>query len=54
MGKLTPMKAIRKKCLECSCGSSLEVKHCPVVKCPLYLYRSGKRPITESVASATK
>ena len=47
MGKLTPMKAIRKKCLECSCGSSTEVKECPVIKCPLWTYRSGHRPKTD-------
>ena len=34
MAKLTPMKAIRKKCLECSCGSFNEVKLCPIEKCP--------------------
>jgi hypothetical protein len=44
MAKLTPIKAIRKKCLDCCCGSSLEVKLCDVKKCPLYTYRFGKRP----------
>lgn len=28
MSKLTPMKAIRKKCLDCCCGQRLEVKLC--------------------------
>ncbi len=42
--KLTPMKAIRRKCIDCSCGSSNEVKLCPVKNCPLYDYRFGKRP----------
>lgn len=41
--KLTPMKAIRRKCIDCSCGSSNEVKLCPVQNCPLYTYRFGKR-----------
>ena len=45
MAKITPMKAIRKKCLECSCGSFNEVKLCPVEKCPLYPYRFGHRPV---------
>lgn len=40
----TPMKAIRAKCLDCSCGSSEEVKICPVLDCPLYPYRSGHNP----------
>lgn len=45
MAKLTPMKAIRKKCLECSAGSVKEVKNCPVKKCALYEYRFGHRPV---------
>lgn len=40
---LTPMKAIRAKCLNCSCGSSQEVSLCPVTDCALYPYRFGKR-----------
>ena len=41
---LTPVKAIRAKCLDCSEGSSKEVKLCPVTACPLYPYRNGHRP----------
>lgn len=41
---LTPMKAIRLKCLECSNESSKEVKLCPVTTCPLYDFRLGKNP----------
>ena len=41
---LTPMKAIRKKCLDCVCGSSKEVKLCPCDDCPLYVYRTGRMP----------
>lgn len=44
MTKLTPMKAIRKKCLECSSGQSKEVKLCTIKTCPLYAYRNGHRP----------
>lgn len=44
MSKLTPMKAIRKKCLDCCCGQRLEVKLCTCKNCPLYVYRMGKRP----------
>jgi hypothetical protein len=42
----TPMKAMRKKCLDCCCGSPKEVELCPVTACPLYTYRFGKRPGT--------
>ncbi len=43
MKRLTPLKAIRAKCLDCSCGSSKEVRNCPIEKCPLYPHRFGKR-----------
>ena len=39
-----PAKAIRAFCLECSGGSTSEVKFCPVEKCPLYPFRFGKNP----------
>ncbi len=41
---LTPIPAIRAKCLECSCGSRTEVRICEITKCPLWHYRMGKRP----------
>lgn len=44
MAKLTPMKAIRAKCLECSSGQFKEVRLCTVKNCPLYEYRNGHRP----------
>lgn len=42
--KLTPMKAIRAKCLDCCAGSAKEIRVCPINKCPLFFYRFGKRP----------
>jgi hypothetical protein len=42
----TPIKAIRRKCLDCCCGSTKEVELCPVTDCTLYAYRFGKRPGT--------
>ncbi len=41
---LTPMKAIRAKCLDCCCGSAHEVKLCTCQDCTLYPYRFGKNP----------
>ena len=41
---LTPLKAIRAKCLDCSAGSANEVKLCVIPECPLYVYRFGKNP----------
>ena len=42
--KTNPVKAIRAHCLDCCCGSSEEVKKCPVHYCPLYPFRFGKNP----------
>lgn len=47
---LRPLKAMRAKCLDCSCGSSNEVKLCPLFDCPLYPYRFGRRPQKEGVS----
>ena len=46
MGKLydTPLKAICKKCLDCSYWQHKEVRHCTVIDCPTYPYRFGYRP----------
>lgn len=44
MEHLTPIKAIRAKCIDCSGSQTKEVKACPVKKCPLYPYRMGRRP----------
>lgn len=45
-GHMTPLKAIRAKCLDCSAYSAQEVRLCPVEKCALYPWRFGKRPST--------
>jgi len=42
--KLTPIKAIRAKCLDCSAGQPKEIRLCTIVNCPLYQYRFGKNP----------
>ena len=44
----TPIKAIRAYCVECSGGSTKEVKFCPIKNCPLYPYRMGKRPTLDT------
>ncbi len=41
---MTPMKAIRAKCLDCCCGQYKEVELCPCSDCPLYPFRFGKNP----------
>lgn len=42
--KTNPVKAIREYCLQCSGGSSNEVKLCQIGTCPLYAFRFGKNP----------
>ena len=44
MKNLTPIKAIRKRCLDCSGFSPKEVANCEEKDCPLWEYRFGKRP----------
>ena len=41
---MTPLKAIRQKCLDCMCGQTYEVKLCPCTDCSLYPFRLGKNP----------
>ncbi len=47
----TPIKTIRKKCLDCSEGQYKQVRYCTVLSCPLYPYRMGKRPDEPTLAS---
>ena len=41
---LTPMKAIRAKCLECCYEQVGEVRLCESSDCPLWAYRMGHNP----------
>lgn len=40
----TPLKAIRKKCLDCTCYQPKEVRECTSIDCAIYPYRFGRRP----------
>ena len=46
---LTPLKAIRAKCLECSNNQPKEVRLCEMVNCPNYMYRFGKNPSRKGI-----
>ncbi len=48
MKVLRPLKAIRAKCMDCTCYQPKEIRECHITKCPLWPYRMGKRPTTES------
>ena len=42
--RISPIKAIRLKCVECSGGSRHEVSLCSIESCALYPFRFGKNP----------
>lgn len=44
---MSPLKAIRKNCIECMGGSSDGVKACTSPRCNLFPFRFGKRPKKE-------
>lgn len=39
-------KAIRAKCMDCTCNQANEVKYCTIYDCPLFPYRFGTSPQT--------
>jgi hypothetical protein len=49
---LTPVKAIRAHCLECSGHVPSEVRLCQLSNCKLWPYRMGKRPKRLQTATA--
>ena len=42
MNNLTPLKAIRARCIDCSGFELKEVRNCQQLDCPLYPLRTGK------------
>lgn len=46
--RMSPMKAIRTKCLDCCCGQPSEIRACQSVKCALWPFRAGQHPYTSS------
>lgn len=42
--RLSPLKAIREKCIDCCAGSAYEVRRCTAVKCANWPFRMGKNP----------
>lgn len=41
---ITPIKAIRAKCLECTEGQTVYIRLCSAVGCPLWDCRMGSKP----------
>jgi hypothetical protein len=42
--RLTPLKAIRSKCLECQTGSRKAVRNCETLDCALFSFKEGRNP----------
>lgn len=53
MKAITPLKAIRIKCLECSAGHVIVVKNCITEDCSLFHYRFGTNPRRKGVSGGT-
>ena len=51
--RVTPLKAIRLKCLDCSCQQPHEVRLCPHTECASYQYRFGKNPARRGMGGKT-
>jgi hypothetical protein len=46
--QISPLEAIRLKCLDCSCYQPSEIRLCEAVTCPLWPFRAGKHPYTKA------
>jgi hypothetical protein len=44
---ISPMQAIRRKCIDCSGGQVSEVRSCEAVGCALWPFRAGRHPFTK-------
>ncbi len=42
--RVSPLEAIRERCIDCCGGSKLEVRLCTAIDCGLYLFRMGTDP----------
>ena len=40
----SPLKAIRAKCRDCCCGSTLDIRYCTATECPLHSFRFARNP----------
>ena len=51
---MTPLKSIRKMCLDCSGGKPSGVRACPTTDCPLWPYRMGRNPKRTGIGGKRK
>jgi hypothetical protein len=45
---MSPMQAIRRKCLDCSGSQIAEVRFCEAITCSLWPFRAGRHPYTKT------
>ena len=45
--RMSPLRALRLRCLDCCAGSHQEVRLCPAVACASWPFRMGKNPWRE-------
>ena len=51
---MSPLKAIRKRCIDCAGGSSKQVSECNEKDCSLNEFRTGKRILGKSSVKAIR
>ena len=44
----SPLQAIRRKCKDCTCDQVKQIRACPVLECPLWIWRLGLHPYTKN------
>ncbi len=54
MKQLTPIKAMRAKCMDCTCHQPKEIRECRIITCALWPYRMGKRPKADELIQIEK
>ena len=45
--RMSPLKALRLRCIDCCAGSAIEVRRCTAVECPAWPFRMGSHPWIE-------
>jgi len=52
--RVSPLRALRLKCLDCCNGAAREVRLCTAVDCPSWPFRMGKNPWAGPVSQARR
>ena len=52
--RVSPLRALRMKCLDCCNDSAQEVRLCTAVDCPSWPFRMGKNPWSGPVSAARR